>query len=92
MISRPGGISDLQSTRRQEPWVPRPPETDVHNADFEMYDRVYGELFNVHHLLLPGVQLEIKFPKSNNEFYVLSNKADRGRLHISRIHVACEKC
>jgi hypothetical protein len=41
-----------------------------------MYGRIHGDLFNVPQLLLPGVQLQIKFTKAKSDFYVLSTKSD----------------
>jgi hypothetical protein len=46
------------------------------SAEIEMYGRVHGDLFNVPRILLPGVQLQIKFTKSKSDFYVMSAKAD----------------
>jgi hypothetical protein len=44
-------------------------------AQREIYGRVHGDLFNVPRLLLPGVQLRIKFTKSKSTFYVMSTVA-----------------
>lgn len=41
-----------------------------------MHGRIQGDLFNVPQLLLPGVQLQIKFTKAKSDFYVLSTKSD----------------
>jgi hypothetical protein len=43
-----------------------------------MYGRVHGDLFNVPQLLLPGVQLQIKFTKAKSDFYVLGTGEDNG--------------
>ena len=45
-----------------------------------MYGRDHGDLFNVPRLLLPGVQLQIKFTKPKNDFCVMSTKADTGAV------------
>jgi hypothetical protein len=42
----------------------------------EMYGRTHSDLFNVPKLLLPGVQLQIKFTKSKKGFYLLVPKND----------------
>jgi hypothetical protein len=41
-----------------------------------MYGRSHSDLFNVPKLLLPGVQLQIKFTKSKKGFYLLVLKND----------------
>jgi len=42
----------------------------------EMYGRMHSDLFNVPQLLLPGVQIQIKFTKSKKGFYLLVPKND----------------
>ena len=46
------------------------------SSEIELYRRIHGDLFNVAQLLLPGVQLQIKFTKAKSDFYVLSTKSD----------------
>jgi hypothetical protein len=46
------------------------------NAEFEMYGRVHGDLFNVPLVFLRGVQLEIKSTKSKSDFNVLSSMSN----------------
>jgi len=46
------------------------------SADIEMYGSVHGDLFNVPRLLLPEVQMQIKFTKSKSDFYILSSNSD----------------
>jgi hypothetical protein len=53
-------------------------------AEIEMCGRVHGDLFNVPRLLLPGVQLQIKFTKSKSDIYVMSAKAD-ATLHVKHV-------
>jgi len=48
----------------------------------EMYGRVHGDLFNVLRLILPGVQLQIKFTKAKSDFYVVSSKSDTGTFFM----------
>jgi hypothetical protein len=45
------------------------------STEVEMYGRTHSDLFNVPQLLLPGVQLQIKFTKSKKGFYLLVPKS-----------------
>jgi hypothetical protein len=45
-----------------------------------MYGRVHVDLFNVLRLLLPGVQLQIRFTKFRSNFSVLSSKSKTGAV------------
>jgi hypothetical protein len=45
-----------------------------------MYGRIHADIFKVPRLLLPGVQLQIKFTKSKTDVYVMSTKADTGSV------------
>jgi hypothetical protein len=50
------------------------------SAKIEMYGRFHGDLFNVPHLLLPGIQFQIKFTKYKSDFYILSTKTEKGAV------------
>ena len=41
----------------------------------EMYGRIHSDMCNVSKFLLPGVRLQIKFPKAKPSFYLINTKA-----------------
>ena len=60
------------------------------SVEIDMYGHVHSYLLNVSRLLLPGVQLQIKFTRSKSDFIAPSNKADFGavfRFLDSTLHV-----
>jgi hypothetical protein len=44
----------------------------------EIYGRVNGDSFHVFHLLLPGMQLQIKLTKARSDFYTLTTMEGSG--------------
>ena len=58
-----------------------------------MYGRIHSDICNVPLYLLSGVKIQIKFTKSKQAFFLISNKADsevkllfkEARLYVKRI-------
>ena len=55
-------------------WNRAKPSTEI-----EMQGRIRSDLCTVPQLMLPGVQLQIKYVKSARGFYLLATKEDRQR-------------